>query len=369
MGTKSPVLARIDTRALGVVFVRNDLCVGSTRPVAGIMQRIRMEELPLAALDDVSFDARVAKTPGIDHFCSSSAWVLPAHRHLMPEREPWSWRGEHGDLLLARGRHERGFVYVQALEAAWGFASCVVGEDLAHAAREAGGQLAHRSDEWDIALITGLGANSVALRDLARALAPHTKLRLSEPTLRHHASLIGGFDAYLGRRSANFRASLKKAQKKAERVGITFEPWQAASEAAATSAYERILAIEAHSWKGLEGSGLISPPMREHYRELALRLGRRGNAGASALWGVWARQGERDVGFIFAARFADTLRALQCSFDERQREVGLGNLLQAELIQAGCAAHLALYDLGSEVPYKERFAEDRFETACLVAQR
>ena len=69
---------------------------------ASAMRGLTIDELE-ARSDELDHD--VIRTPSIDRFCSSSAWVLPAARALMPVRSSWILRGEAGWLVAMIGRH------------------------------------------------------------------------------------------------------------------------------------------------------------------------------------------------------------------------------------------------------------------------
>ena len=78
------------------------------------MQKIALDELER---DIRAFDELVDATPDIDHFCSSSRWILPAAHALMPQREPWIFRGASGQVAMMRSRHAEGWYYLEPLEA------------------------------------------------------------------------------------------------------------------------------------------------------------------------------------------------------------------------------------------------------------
>ena len=70
------------------------------------MHALTLDELDRRA---DAFDEVVASMSDIDHFCSSSAWILPAQAALMPPRQPWLFQGEHGYVRNVR-RHRSGIV-------------------------------------------------------------------------------------------------------------------------------------------------------------------------------------------------------------------------------------------------------------------
>ena len=84
---------------------------------------------------------------------------------------------------------------------------------------------------------------------------------------------------------------------------------------------------------------------------------------------IFARLGGRDVGYILGAVMAGEYRGLQFSYDAEVAPLGIGGLLQLEQIGELCASGVARYDLGTEMDYKRRWAEDIMETEMLVLVR
>ena len=78
---------------------------------------------------------------------------------------------------------------------------------------------------------------------------------------------------------------------------------------------------------------------------------------------------DRDVGYIFGAVFEGEYRGLQFSYDDDHAELGIGGLLQYHQIIELCVEGVARYDLGTEMDYKRRWAEDVMETEMLVVVR
>ena len=117
-----------------------------------------------------TFDALVAKTDGIDVFCSSSDWILPANDALMPDRDSWIWEGEDSFLTLARGLHEDGWSYLQPLESMWLLASpCISGEPM-RGAREIVDVL-RSEDDWHVLMLAGMATDSPLLHAMVRQMA------------------------------------------------------------------------------------------------------------------------------------------------------------------------------------------------------
>ena len=321
-----------------------------------------MDPIDIAAIAD-DFDREVAATPAIDRFCSSSAWILAAAGALMPPRAPFSFAGTSGYFAAMRGLHPAGFPYIEPLELAWGLAAPLIGRDPAALAAEVVTALAARRD-WQLAIFAGLTADGPQRRALDRVLPPRWERRRGTPTVRHVASLDGGVDGFLSRRSRELRKSLRKSMRAAAEAGVVFESVRGASAGDAAALYARIQEIEAASWKARDGVGISSGPMRLFYQLMLPRLCEQGQQRT-----LFARLADRDVGYIFGAVFEGEYRGLQFSYDDDHAELGIGGLLQYHQVVELCADGVGRYDLGTEMDYKRRWAEDVMTTEMLVLVR
>lgn len=311
-----------------------------------------------------AFDEAVAATPGIDHFCSSSAWILPAQAALMPPREPWLFDGEHGYVVMMRGRHPDGWHYIEPFESMWGLACPIIGGASERLAPAFVDLCRRRQRAWDVALLSGVASGSDLCAALVAHLAPHYELRLGPRAIRHVTDLSGGMDGFLGRRSRNFRKALRRALRAATEAGIGFEPAHARDARAAMTVYERIVRVEARSWKGRVGVGITAGPMHDFYRVMVPQLAARGR-----LRVMFARRDGDDIGYILGAVWLDTYRGLQFSFDAGYRDLALGNLCQYHQIAALCDEGVARYDLGTDMDYKRRWADGTQDTISLIVLR
>ena len=320
-----------------------------------------MQPVDLASAAD-DFDREIAETPAIDRFCSSSAWILAAATTLMPPRAPFTFRGEHGFFAAARGVHPAGFPYIEPIELAWGLASPMVGRDPAALADEVVPVLAARRD-WQLAILAGMTGDGPQRRALERALPPRWERRRGTPTIRHVASLEGGIDGYLSRRPRELRKAIRKQLRAAADAGVTFESVRA-SAADAEALYARIQDSEARSWKAREGVGISAGAMRAFYGAMLPRICLLGQQRT-----IFARRNGHDVGYILGAVLQSEYRGLQFSYDDELSQLGLGGLLQYQQIVELCAEGIERYDLGTEMDYKRRWAEDVMETEMLVLVR
>jgi len=313
------------------------------------------------------FDQNVLVTPDIDRFCSSSAWVVPAQLAFHGAQERLVLESDAGFVALSRSEATGLGRFYAPLEAMWGLACPLVGPDPRRLAREAVRALTERRADWDALWLGGVVRDSPMFRALVQRLAPitgPTGLRLGPTAMRWTASLEGGWDGWLSRRSGKFRKTLRRALERAGEAGLELELHRAPGVEEARRLYERILAVEARSWKGMEGSGFIAGGMRVFYHEMVPRL-----AAAGGLRVALGRIGGQDVSFVFGGVFAGTFRGLQVSFDDAHRELALGNVMQATMIRALTEEGVTLYDLGSDMEYKARWAEIPRETITLVAFR
>jgi len=320
-----------------------------------------VQPIDLAEVAD-DFDREVARTEAIDRFCSSTAWILSAAGALMPPRASFSFRGQHGYFAMMRGVHPAGFPYIEPVELAWGLAAPLIGPDPLALVEEVVPVLAARRD-WQLAIIAGHTASGPQRRALDALLPERWERRRGQPTIRHVASLDGGIDGFLARRSRELRKSLRKSLRAAETEGLTFESVRAgATEGHAL--YERIQAIEAFSWKAQEGVGISAGPMRAFYAAMLPRLCALGQQRT-----IFARHHGRDVGYILGAVMGGEYRGLQFSYSDELSRFGIGGLLQYHQVIELCGEGIARYDLGTEMDYKRRWAEDIMETEMLVLVR
>jgi len=329
-------------------------------------QPISIDEL---AREARAFDDAVMRTADIDYFCSSSDWVIPAHVGLMPERTPWIRRDERGYVAMAIGEGPEGERLLQPLEACWGLGSPFVGDDPQALVWNFMEECLDKRDAWDGILITGIRQDSLLFKLLVTAFgaAAGFRIYLGPPTQRFAASLRGGVDGFLSRRSRNFRRALRRAQKRIQDSDVEFITIDNHGQNAADldALYDRILRVEERSWKGMSATGLESEPMRAFYRDMLPRIYHRG-----AMRLIFARRpgpdGPEDIGYVLGAVLNNSYRGLQFSFDARFRELSVGNLLQYQQIAHLCDEGIEEYDLGTEAMYKERWAEGGLHTASMI---
>ncbi len=315
------------------------------------------------AKDAASFDRLALETPDADAFCSSSHWILPAAARLMPLGRSFLFHGDSG-YVATMVRDRGGLRAVESLEASWGLACPLVGPRPEALAADFAQVCRRHEDAWDVLFLTGIPARSKMFSSLIARLSARYALGLGPVTQRHVASLAGGLDGFLARRSANFRRGLQRALRRADRMGIELVACNVSTKAEASALYARILEVERRTWKGQSGTGIYEGPMRRFYAGMIKRL-----AVVGAQRAVIARHRDEDVAYLLGAAWGSTYRALQFGFDERLRGVGLGNVVQYHQLRAACeSGAITHYDLGTGGEYKERWAESTRDSVAVLAQ-
>jgi hypothetical protein len=319
--------------------------------MAPAMNALSFEELDEKAIE---YDEAVERAFPLDRFCSSSFWILPAVRHLLPAAQPKIFQREGSYVLFAQSS-----TWLHPLEVMWGLPCPLVGSDPEAAAELLLGVL-EKEDRWGAALVTGVLESSPLRSLLIRALGRRFEVGFGPATRRYVARLDAGLEGFLRHRSSGFRRNMDKAERAARRLGVVFE----LAENDRDVSFERLLAVERRSWKGIRGVSIENEPMQSFYRDMNRRLSSRKQRRLT-----FARLDGEDVAYILGGVFANTYRGLQFSFDARFRSLSLGNLCQIEEIRRLSEAGIERYDLGSEVRYKKRWGEEVVASTAIVVHR
>ncbi len=328
-------------------------------------ERLSLDGFEACAVD---YDHCVERRPELDRFCSRSEWILPFHRAFLPGRELFVYRDGDSFVALASREHPSVGRYLEALENMWCFACPLIGEGAVGLLEEAITDLAREQAEGHdrVAMVlSGIPASrdpESVLGRLITALDGRYELRAVDTTVRWVATLAGGLDGWLARRSASFRRNLGSAARKSAAAGVAFERIDV-SHANVATVYERVLEIESMSWKSAEGAGLDQGSMLAFYRDMLPRLAARGG-----LRVLVARVAGRDVGYVYGTVIGDHFRGLQMSSDQSLAHLSLGNLLQREMIARLCDEGIQTYDLGTHSEYKRRWAEEGLKTITILAR-
>lgn len=288
----------------------------------------------------------------LDRYCSSPIWGLPLGKAFQPANALYIYRASRSDsLAIFSERSLAGGRLLLAPDAMWMLGSPLLGSQPVDLFQEL-------LNYWRIhpstegvrqVLISGLYENHPLLKS---EILSYVGAWETESSQRMVASLDGGVEGFMSRRSKNFRSRLRRMVKAADAAGIEIELMPETAGAEEVEAIlRRCFAIEERSWKGLAGRGINEGGMKQFYQEMLPILAARG-----WLRGVFLTDGGQDVAYLFGGIFDGTFRGLQFSFSD-ERQLGLGNVCQyhmiLRLVEEGCE----FYDLGQAMEYKKRWAE------------
>jgi hypothetical protein len=320
---------------------------------------LRFDELDAGA---ETYDALVAASPEVDAFCSSTAWILPARAAFTPDAPPLIGAGDHGIAAMMIVPVAGGTPAAVALEASWGLASPFASPDPAALVAELYAALRAAPRRVSALVVTGITAGGAAMRALERG-ARRAPFPAGPPTQRIAASLDGGVDGFLSRRSPKLRATLRHAARAARASSVRLARQRDFTPGEVTALLDRAVAVERRSWKAIDGGGLTDASMETFYRLMLPRLAR-----AGALRAIFAVDGDRDVAFCFGGvTTRGVYRGLQSSYDDAYAPLSPGALVHLEMITLLCEEGATLYDLGTDMEYKRRWGEPGLETVSCVA--
>lgn len=305
-----------------------------------------------------AWDARVAQSPEIDRFCTSSAWINSARAAFCPEARPCvAVRGDAAVALMVMPVGTGGRFGGLPLEAGWGLAAPFVGPDPAATVELLGELWARPPGRMDALFLSGVPPMGRWMNALLDRFARH-RVGFGQRCLRRQAWIGDGLDGFFGRRSPKFRATLRRATRRAAGDGVVFER---VASGPIDAVYDRILRVEKGSWKGQQAQGIDQPPTVDFYRMVIERLVAR-----DALRVVFATRDGQDLAYVLGGLFGDTYRGLQVSFDDAFGALSAGNLVQHAMIEWLVEDGVRVYDLGTDMPYKQRWGERTVETVTVA---
>jgi hypothetical protein len=308
-------------------------------------------------------------TQQADPFCSSPTWQLAFHEAFAPKRRLLVEHASGSVLSFAEKIFSPSNMYLTPIEPHWFFGCPLLGRhavDLLVKAIEC--VATEYAPHFPKILISGIRPKSFLPNRLLQVFSKDFVIFLHSRGLQCAASLHGGVDGFLSRRSANFRSKLKKACKRAAAKGIFFERVLPNSPEDASAIYARMLAVEARSWKGIHACGMAESPAREFYAALIRRLSQRADARV-----MMAKYQGEDIGFIAGGMAGKIYRGQQFSYDDAWKEFSIGNIMQFEQIQWLCEEKAVRYDmgplLGQGMDYKAHWTEKRLPVQCWMLEK
>lgn len=319
----------------------------------------RRDPTPLSDLAP-AWDRAVDETPGADEFCASSLWSFAAAESFPTAGDPRVVTDGHGFCGMRETTTADGVDVLVGLDPIWGFATPCVGPPAAAAAALAG---VLEAFDCPVAVVGGQRQDSVLSAHIVRRLDRSHRLLHGPEEVRVRADLTGGADACWSRRSGRFRQRMRNIERNATSRGVEIHDLSADDP---DSVIDRILAIEARSWKGRADDGLANEDLADFYRRMAWRLAR-----ADALRALVAVSDDgdapEDIGYILGGVRGATYRGLQLSYAHGWADLGVGHLLQLHQLRAVAREGIEVYDLGMDMPYKRRWADGEHATFAIIA--
>lgn len=307
-------------------------------------------------------DELVTRTNGVDRYCSSSRWMLPAYDAFSAQESIVSINLDGGNAIFQEATLGNGQRALLPLEAIWQLGCPIAASSPRDAMKSLIETLLINSPSWDFALICGIEPSS-ALRHAFRFHCERTftKFRRLDDAERDIIQLQDGDESWLARRSPGFRAKLRRACRQSEDADVTFMKLNPRGRESGLACFERLLEIERASWKAQENTGLLGEPMRTFSKKVLVDAAIR-----EELYVIVAQKSGVDVGFVYGALFDRCYRGLQMTYASECASISLGNVLQYRMIQWMTNTDCLEYDLGSALPYKARWSDDRRHTEAYL---
>lgn len=328
-----------------------------TRTDNAMIYNLKMEDLDFK---DSLLNQLAYKTEQADPFCCRTEWQFSYHEAFRPFRRLYI-RANNDSLIAFAGHSLKNFGYMlEPIESSWCFASPLLGDKpielLMMLLKE---KYVSNKNPW--IMISGLLPHSDLFTNIVFSFGGNYEIIRLEPSFYRSASLEGGLEGYLSRRSSKLRRNIRHAQNKAAKIGISFERVKVKSLEDVDAIYNRMLSVEERSWKGIKRVGMNVKPSREFYRFMLKRM-----FTSSCERVMFARYGDRDIGYIFGGVVGKYYRGQQFSYDEQWRSLSLGSLLQIEKIRWLCEDAIQRYDMGQALEYKTHWAEIELMTETIL---
>ena len=150
--------------------------------------------------------------------------------------------------------------------------------------------------------------------------------------------------------------------------GVTLERVSPNSDPEVDEIYARMIAVELVSWKGIGQCGMGEPGPKKFYELMMKSLATTENARV-----IFAKHGDKDIGFIFGGVAGGIYRGHQFSYDEEWQSSSIGNVMQMEQVDWSCEEGLTRYDMGplegSKMSYKYHWTERKHNIETWMLER
>jgi len=317
---------------------------------------------------DSNWNRAALRTPQADPFCCRTEWQFSFHEAMQPGRRLVVRETPGSVVAFAENPRSPLGPLLVPVEAGWKFGCPLLGPDAVELLDEMLGEArpgAMTEPVLPALVISGVQPRSNLLRQLVAKFRTRFEFHRIGSSILCGASLAGGLDGFLARRSGTHRRGLRKQGRRADRAGVTFARHVPRDGEAAGKIYARMLAVEESSWKGIGHCGMTAPPSRGYYACMLRRLAVSGGGRV-----MFARHGGRDICFIFGGLAGEVYRGQQFSYADGWKAESIGNLLQLEQIRWLCEEGVSRYDMGPLMGYKDHWTEHRtpIETWLLTAK-
>ncbi|MEI6873334.1 MAG: hypothetical protein WCL08_13735, partial [Verrucomicrobiota bacterium] len=157
-----------------------------------------------------------------DPMCSRSEWIFGFHEAFTPQKKLFLRQNDSSVLALTAWVHPVVGLLLEPVEAHWFFSASLMGPESAALLEDLLQEPGLHGKKPHIA-ISGLQQDSELWNNLLMLLDLEHEVGCLEPILFRSASLQGGADGFLSRRSAKFRKNLRQAEQRARGHGIAME--------------------------------------------------------------------------------------------------------------------------------------------------
>lgn len=293
-----------------------------------------------------------------DPVCCAPLWNMAFHDVFHPGRRIFYLASGDALILFSEFRTPAGEIYLTPIEDSWMFCQPLLGHYAPELLEEAIEIFTREyAPIFPVIVLSGIREKSVEAIRLYMLHSRRFNFFRYRRSTQCGASLEGGFDGWMGRRSANHRAKLRKASRRAASIGVTFERHQPVNPVESANVYARMLDVERQSWKGIGHCGMAESPSREFYAALLAR-----QALDRSAYVIFARFEDRDIGFIYGGTNGSVYRGQQFSYTNEVAVLSIGNLLQMEKVRWLCELGYQRYDMGPitgpRMGYKEHWTEE-----------
>ncbi len=224
--------------------------------------------------------------------------------------------------------------------------------------------------DWDLAVLENIPEESCLSEleregKLARALGGRfwslRRRTMSSPLLR----IRGSWEEFYSSRPRSLRRSLRSKEKRLFAAGeVSIE--HHTDSGSALAAMDTLFRVGERSWKAAKGRAIGSDAgSRAFYTRLAETFGAHGQVS------VWLMHlGGEPAAFEFHITRDATVQALRAEFDEKYRGLGVGSILDREIVKRLFELGFREYDMGGEADfYKLRWTAEVREHSELLLFR